>query len=107
VLVHTPDEVTKVNPEKDAIRIAHAVGMRKRIQITSLAREREIHILNPLVRRVPEEEEISEELPEDLFPELDEEAATAETQENDKKESEKQPKRSEPQTTKEVNSRES
>lgn len=57
VLVHTPDDVGKVNAETQAIRIAHTVGMRKRIQIASRAREKEIHIFNPLVKTEIEEEE--------------------------------------------------
>ncbi len=61
VLVHTPDQVTRLNPEVQAIRIGHQVGMRKRIQISSLAKERKIHVLNPLVRKEVEEEERSEE----------------------------------------------
>jgi large subunit ribosomal protein L32e len=76
MLVHTPDEVVKVNPETHAIRIAHTVGTRKRIQIASLAREREIHILNPLITREIEEEKIEEEeipLEEEVIPESEEE----------------------------------
>jgi len=61
VLIHTPDEVAEMDPKTQAIRIAHTVGTRKRIQISSLAREKEIHILNPLVRREIEEEKIGEE----------------------------------------------
>lgn len=67
VLVHTPDEVAQVDPRTEAIRIARTVGTRKRIQIASLAREREIHILNPLVRKEVEEEKIDEE--EEVFEE--------------------------------------
>ena len=61
VLVHTPDEVTSLNPGIQAIRIGHQVGMRKRIQISSLAKERKIHVLNPLIRKEVEEEERIEE----------------------------------------------
>lgn len=61
VLVHTPDEVTRVNPKEQAIRIAHQVGMRKRIQITSIAKDREVYVLNPIVKREVEEEEKIEE----------------------------------------------
>jgi len=57
VLAHTPDEVVNVDPKTQAIRIAHTVGPRKRIQISSLAREKEIHILNPLIRKEAEEQE--------------------------------------------------
>ncbi len=61
VLVHTPDEVTRVDPKEQAIRIAHQVGMRKRIQITSIAKDREVYVLNPIVKREVEEEEKIEE----------------------------------------------
>jgi large subunit ribosomal protein L32e len=60
VIVHTRHEAANVNPETQAIRIAHTVGTRKRIQITSIARERGLRVLNPLVRRT-EEEKIEEE----------------------------------------------
>jgi large subunit ribosomal protein L32e len=62
VLLHTPSEVNTVDPTTQAIRIAHTVGQRKRIQITALARERKVYILNPIVRKEAEEiEEIEEE----------------------------------------------
>ena len=64
VIVHTPDEVAKVDPETQSVRIAHTVGVRKRIQITSMAKERGLRVVNPLVRRV-EEEKIEEEVPEE------------------------------------------
>lgn len=68
VLVHTPDEVTRLNPRTQAIRIGHQVGMRKRIQISSLAEERKIHVLNPLVKKeVGEEEKIEEETHEEAI----------------------------------------
>ncbi len=47
VLVHNVDEVKDVDPEKQAIRIAHGVGMRKRIDIEQKAEELEIRVLNP------------------------------------------------------------
>lgn len=72
VLVHTPDEVAKVNPKTQAIRIAHTVGTRKRIQIAALAREREIHVLNPLVKREVEEEKIEKEMLEETVLEPEE-----------------------------------
>lgn len=62
VLLHTPSEVSTVDPTSQAIRIAHTVGQRKRIQITAIARERKIIILNPIIRKEAEEvEEIEEE----------------------------------------------
>jgi large subunit ribosomal protein L32e len=86
VIVHTRYEAANVNPETQAIRIAHTVGTRKRIQITSIARERGLRVLNPLVRRA-EEEKVEEEVVE-VAPE---EAAELE---EPKKEIEKKPKRS-------------
>jgi len=71
VLVHTPDEVVNVYPKTQAIRIAHSVGTRKRIQISSLAREKGIRILNPLIRKEAEEQEETigeeEEMPEETI----------------------------------------
>jgi large subunit ribosomal protein L32e len=61
VLIHTLDEMANLDPKTQAIRIAHAVGTRKRIQIASIAREREIRVINPLVRKEIEEDELSEE----------------------------------------------
>jgi large subunit ribosomal protein L32e len=56
-LVHTPSEIVDLDPKTQAIRIAHTVGTRKRIQISSLAREKGIYILNPLIRKETEEQE--------------------------------------------------
>ena len=60
ILVHNPDEVSNLNPQIQAIRIAGAVGTRKKIQIASLARQRNLYILNPLVTREEQIEEASE-----------------------------------------------
>ncbi len=77
VLVHTPDEVGRIDPKTQAVRIAHAVGMRKRIQIIALSREKGIYVLNPLVRAEVEEEEraIEEEISEETTSEPDEREA--------------------------------
>ena len=63
VLVHNLDDVDKMDPEEQAMRIAHTVGTRKRIEISSKASEQEIHILNPI--KIPEFEEAEEELAEE------------------------------------------
>jgi large subunit ribosomal protein L32e len=60
VLVHNPDELSDLDPQSQAIRIASAVGTRKKIQIASLARQRNLYILNPLVTREEQLEEASE-----------------------------------------------
>lgn len=46
ILVHNVKEVKEINPETEAIRIAHAVGKRKRGKILVEARKRDIKVLN-------------------------------------------------------------
>lgn len=46
VLVHNMDELEDVDPDKQAVRIAHSVGMRKRLKIEEKADEMEIRVLN-------------------------------------------------------------
>lgn len=61
VLVYSPKDLEKINPEKQAARIAHTVGLRKRLKIMEEAENLGIKILNPL-RGVEEiESEESEE----------------------------------------------
>jgi len=47
VRVFNLDDLNRINPETEAIRIASAVGNRKRAEILREARERGIHVLNP------------------------------------------------------------
>ena len=46
-LIHNPKEIDNINPKTDAIRIAHTVGKRKRMEIIRKAKEKGIKILNP------------------------------------------------------------
>jgi len=46
ILVHNVKEVKEIDPETEAIRIAHAVGKRKRGKILVEARKRDIKVLN-------------------------------------------------------------
>ncbi len=57
VIVRNADDLVKVDPKTQAIRIAHTVGMKKRAEISVRAGERHIHILNPLPEEKPEEKE--------------------------------------------------
>jgi len=57
VIVRNADDLAKVDPNTQAIRIAHTVGMKKRAEISVRAEERRIHILNPLPEEKPTEEE--------------------------------------------------
>ncbi len=60
-LIRTVDDVEKVDPKTQAIRIAHAVGARKRIEITARAQEKGIRVLNPReVEKPLAEEEVEE-----------------------------------------------
>jgi large subunit ribosomal protein L32e len=77
VLIHTVDDVDDVNPETQAIRIAHTVGARKRIEITARAREKGIHVLNPREVEKPLAEEEMEEVEEEKI-EAEEETKTKE-----------------------------
>ncbi len=70
VLVWNVDDVVGVDPEKEAVRIAHKVGARKRVEILARAEELGVRVLNPgrIVEPVEEEfpeEELEEELPEE------------------------------------------
>ncbi len=62
VLVRNVDDVGKVDPKTQAIRIGRQVGARKRVEISGIADELMIHVLNP--RRAIELEEEFEEVEE-------------------------------------------
>jgi large subunit ribosomal protein L32e len=47
VLVFNTRDLTKIDPNKDAARIAHGVGNKKRIDIVTEATKLKIKILNP------------------------------------------------------------
>jgi large subunit ribosomal protein L32e len=47
VLIHSPGELEGIDPNRQAIRVAHTVGKRKRIVILERARELGITVLNP------------------------------------------------------------
>ncbi|NIM47297.1 MAG: 50S ribosomal protein L32e [Candidatus Aenigmarchaeota archaeon] len=48
VLVFNVKNLEKINPEKQACRIASAVGMKKRLKIMEKTKELKIKVLNPL-----------------------------------------------------------
>jgi len=47
VLVHNLDKLRRVDPKRQVVRIASAVGGRKRKQILELAKELGVRVLNP------------------------------------------------------------
>lgn len=69
-LVYNVDDVEKVDPKMQVIRIAHTVGTRKRVEISARAEERGIRILNP--REMKELEEEVEEVKEEEMEEKEE-----------------------------------
>jgi len=50
VLVYNVKDLEKVNPERQAVRIASCVGLKKRLQIEEKAKEMNIVVLNPTRR---------------------------------------------------------
>jgi len=61
VLVHNTDDLEKVDPKTQAIKIAHTVGAKKRVEISARAEERGLRILNPMRKEEVAEEEVEEE----------------------------------------------
>lgn len=82
VSVRNVDDLAKVDPSTQAVRISHTVGMKKRAEIYVRAGERHIHILNPLPEEKPAEEEEKEAETEETVSEegekTEEEEASAE-----------------------------
>ena len=64
VRVQAIDDLSGIDPELQAVRVARTVGDRKRVEILALASERGIHVLNPRKMRVSEEIKESEEIEE-------------------------------------------
>jgi large subunit ribosomal protein L32e len=58
-LIHNTAELLKLDPKKDAARIGHTVGKKKRIEINSKAVELGIKVLNPgnLISKMQKEKE--------------------------------------------------
>jgi len=70
VIVYSPKDLEKINPETQVARIAHVVGFRKRLDIIEKAKDLDIKVLN-----------VSKELLESVKPPVEEaeEEATSET----------------------------
>lgn len=47
VLVYNPDDLEKIDPEKEAVRISARVSKRKKAEIVKKAEELKIKVLNP------------------------------------------------------------
>jgi len=46
VIVYSPKDLEKINPETQVVRIAHVVGFRKRLDIIEKAKDLDIKVLN-------------------------------------------------------------
>ncbi len=79
-LVRNVDDLAKVDPKSQAVRIAHTVGLKKRAEISLRAGERHIYVLNPLPEVKPEEKP-EEEAEEAAVEEVAEEEAESEEKE--------------------------
>jgi large subunit ribosomal protein L32e len=62
-LVHNTAELAKLDPKKDAARIGHTVGKKKKIEIINKALELGIKVLNPsnLISKMQKEKEKKKE----------------------------------------------
>ena len=78
VLVHNAEELKKINPKTEAVRIAHAVGKRKKARILVEARKRKIRVLNFKEEKEAAKEEVAEEKEEEKPEEETEEKVEAE-----------------------------
>jgi large subunit ribosomal protein L32e len=58
-LIHNPAELNVLDPTKDAARIGHTVGKKKRIEIINKALENGIKVINPgnLIPKMQKEQE--------------------------------------------------
>lgn len=66
VLVHKPEELTGLSPEKEVVRIAAGVGERKRVTIADQAQQLGLRILN---LKAPKAAEPETSAPEEPLPE--------------------------------------
>jgi len=88
VLIYNPEDLDKIDPKTQAARIAHTVGIKKRMDIIAKATSKGIKILNP--------KEIELEVKEEEVPEekVEEEAETPEIEEEKEEKKEKRKRRS-------------
>ncbi len=49
VLIRSLNDLERVNPKEEAIRISSTIGLKKRLEILKIAKEKGIHVLNPQV----------------------------------------------------------
>ena len=101
VLVYNAQDMSKVDPNSQAARIAHTVGKRKRALIIAEAKKLNVKLLNVKVSGEPEtkEEEAAKEEVTEEKPQKEEAVEDKEVKE-DKTEKKKAPKKTKPKTKK-------
>jgi large subunit ribosomal protein L32e len=92
VLVHNVEEISKIDKDLQAARIAHSVGKRKRAQIIAEGRKLEIIILNAREAKKKEEPEEEEETAKTAPEKPDKKSKKTESKKENQKKSKKQPK---------------
>jgi large subunit ribosomal protein L32e len=85
VLVYNVEQLSKVKPKTQAVRIAHTVGKRKRTRILTEARKKKIIVLNMRQAKEATGEKPEEEKEEEVAEEEKEEEGAEEVKEETKK----------------------
>jgi large subunit ribosomal protein L32e len=94
VLVHNSEELEKIDPKTQAIKIAHTVGQRKRARILAEARKKKIVVLNlKKVKEAVKEKELTEEKEKEEKPEEEKVEEAAETEKPEEKQKKKRKRR--------------
>jgi large subunit ribosomal protein L32e len=94
VLVYNTEELNKIDPKTQAIKIAHAVGKRKRARILVEARKKKITILNlKEAREIVEEKKLTEEKEKEEKHEDEKMEEAAETEKPEQKQKKKRKRR--------------
>jgi len=103
VLVYNPDDLDKIDPKTQAARIAHTVGIKKRMEIIAKATSKGIRILNPKEAELEiKEEKVPEEIekPEEEVEVIEEKEEIEEIKEEEKPKTKRKRTRRKKKTTK-------
>jgi hypothetical protein len=60
-LVRRPEDLEHIDPKTTVVRIAHTVGENKRIRIVDQAKQKNLRVLNPGIKREAEQAKAEEE----------------------------------------------
>jgi large subunit ribosomal protein L32e len=88
VIVYRPQDVSKVDPKTQAVRIAHTVGENKRVLILEELKKANIKVLNPGHKKAAEPEAAAEPTLAETEASKEQAATTTETESEQEKEPE-------------------